>query len=127
DFQHPFFRSFKARLWLANLVVSLLIQVGFGLIVAPFLHGFLITLLPQPMVLAGAFFAPFIATQFVLIWVTIWAPLEKHVIDRRMRALGISPEHLAAGCRVGISDPDKNSFKKLSLVEEDIGMMWLEA
>jgi hypothetical protein len=127
NFRKPFFRGFKGRLWLANLITGLLIQTGFALVTAPFLHGFLVDLLPPQIAVAVAFFGPFVVMQLIFIWLTIWAPLEKFVINRRMRALGISPEHIAAGWHVGISNPDKSSFRKLSLVEEDIGMLWLEA
>jgi len=71
-------------------------------------------------------FGTFIVMQFLLMmWLQIWAPLEKRVIAARMAALGITPEQMQGGIPIGISDPTKSSFRKMTLVEEDIGVLWV--
>jgi hypothetical protein len=67
----------------------------------------------------------FVLVQFLTIWVNIWKPLEKSIVKRRMAACGVSDADIESGICIGISDPAKSSFKKMTMVEEDIGMLWL--
>jgi hypothetical protein len=62
--------------------------------------------------------------QFLTVWFNIWQPLEKSIIPGRLLARGISQEYLDRGLFIGISDPAKSSFKKMTMVEEDVGMLW---
>ena len=125
DFQRPFFKNFGVKLWTANLIMMLLLAGGIGLIAAPAVARMLSGLLPQTVLFPISFFAPFIAAQLLLIWFTIWAPLEIQVIRRRLKAMGLSDQQLAGGMYVGISDPGKASLRKFGLIEEDFGMLWL--
>jgi len=125
DFQRPFFKNFGVKLWTANLIMMLLLAGGIALIAAPAVARMLSGFLPQTVLFPISFFGPFIAAQFLLIWFTIWAPLEIQVIRRRLKAMGLSDQQLAGGMYVGISDPGKTSLRKFGLIEEDLGMLWL--
>jgi hypothetical protein len=126
DFSRPFFASLKVKLYMANLVVGLFLALGPALLLA----GFAIPVLRgQGLSPTLSFIIPlaagFIITQFLLVYLQIWSPLEKRVVFRRLAALGITPEQMASGTPVGISDPTKSSFRKMTLVEDDIGMLWI--
>ncbi len=126
DFSRPFFSSLKTKLYLANLFVILLIAVGVAQLVTAVVMPILQRLgVSSTMSFFLPMFGTFIVIQFVLMmWLQIWAPLEKRVIDRRMAAMGVTPEQIQAAMYVGISDPTKSSFRKMTTVEDDIGMMW---
>ena len=126
DFSKPFFKTFGGKLWVANLIVGLLVQTGFALIMAPTMLAVLRSVLPDSFLWLGAFFIPFLFAQLLLIWLTMWAPLETGVIAKRLAAKGVGPDLLARGHFVGVSDPSKSSLKKMTLVEEDLGMLWVE-
>jgi hypothetical protein len=126
DFSRPFFRTFGGKLWVANLITGLLLQTAFALMLAPVAMAVLTHVLPARFLWLPSFLGGFFLAQLVLIWLTIWAPLETSVIARRMAAKGIGPELLARGQYVGISDPSRSSLKKMTLVEEDMGMLWIE-
>ena len=126
DFTKPFFRTFGGKLWVANLLVGLLVQTGFALIMAPTMIAVLRPVLPESFLWLGAFFLPFLFAQLLFIWLTIWAPLETNVIAKRMAAKGVGPDLLSRGHFIGVSDPAKSSLKKMTLVEEDMGMLWVE-
>jgi hypothetical protein len=72
-----------------------------------------------------SFFGPFILLQFFSTWLSLWSGVMRSLTTRRLTHLGIPPAALFAGVYVGTSDPSKNSFRKLSLVEEDLGVLWL--
>src|SRR3954470_3171494 len=85
NFRKPIFAGFKKRLWIANLLTGLFLQGGFAFIVGSFIQPLLARagMSGVPLTILG-FFLPFIVAQFVLIFVTIWAPLERSVIRRRL-------------------------------------------
>ena len=125
DFSRPVFPAFKRKLWTANIFVPFLVLVGVALcvsaIVEPILRGAgLSSLVSFLAPLAGTFFL----LQFVLIWFSIWVPLERKLICRRLAACGVSPQQIQSGICVGISDPAKSSFKRMSMAEDDLGMLW---
>ncbi|MHC4441121.1 MAG: hypothetical protein ACYTF1_15850 [Planctomycetota bacterium] len=126
DFSRPFFRSLKAKLYVANIVVSLFIVLGLALFVSVFIRPILLAAGISPLYsfMIPAFGAFFIL-NFVLMWFQIWAPLEKKVIARRLGALGIPLQYIQTGTYIGVSDPTKSSFKKMTLVEDDCGMLWV--
>jgi hypothetical protein len=64
--------------------------------------------------------------QIVLVWVLIWAPLEKGIIRKRLAAKSITAAQLSTGVFIGLSDPAKSSLKKFTCVEEDMGMLWFD-
>jgi hypothetical protein len=63
--------------------------------------------------------------QIAQMWILIWGPLEKRFIVKRMAALGITPQQLAGAFLVGLSNPQRSSFKKFGTVEEDVGALWV--
>jgi hypothetical protein len=125
NFNAPFYKGFGPKLWMSNLLVGLLLQIGFAFLLVPVLYPLILRVLPPQIAILASMFVPFIAAQFLLIWITIWGPLAKLVIRRRMLGRGIPPEQLAHGRPVGLSNPDRSSLRKLGLVEEDFGMMWI--
>ena len=58
-------------------------------------------------------------------WFSVWAPLEKSMVKKRLAVLGVPAAWIKRGIPMGISNPAKSSYKKLTLVEEDIGMLWV--
>jgi hypothetical protein len=67
----------------------------------------------------------FILVQLLSIFIDIWQPLGKSTVKRRLTAHGVPDEELANGMCIGISDPAKSSLKKMTMVEEDVGLFWL--
>jgi hypothetical protein len=126
DFSRPFFRTFKSRLYFAHLLVTLLLGLGIALLLGAFLTPML---LGAGLSLTVSFILPLfvivIMMQLLVIWVQIWCPLETRVIARRLAAMGITPEQMRSGIHIGISDPARSSFRKLTLIEDDIGMLWI--
>lgn len=126
DFARPYFKSYGPKLWVANLIVGLLLQTGFAFVTAPTLMVGLAPLVPGSFLWIVSFFVPFMLAQLLLIWFTIWAPLEAGIITKRAAAKGIGPELLRTAHYVGISNPSNSSLKKLTVVEEDMGLLWIE-
>jgi hypothetical protein len=128
DFSRPVWDQAKVRMYLANIFVPLLFMVGVGLILSVVLTPVLLTL---GMSGSLARMLPVLACigvmQIVLVWVLVWAPLEKRLIRKRLAAKGITEAQLSTGLLIGLSDPAKSSLKKLTCIEEDIGMLWFDA
>lgn len=126
DFTRPFFGAYKAKLYLAKIVVPTLVLIGLALMLGAFLGPVL-----QGFGLHGqiSFFLPLILTivpiQIAQMWVNIWSPMAKKLIGKRLAARGIPPVRMATALLVGISNPLKSSFKKMTLVEEDVGALWI--
>jgi hypothetical protein len=123
-YNRPIFSGVKKRLWLANIIVGLFLQGGFALLVGVPLVAMLVQVLPEMIAVPLSFFTPFFAAQVAMIWVTVWGPVERIVIDRRLAALGVPAAALAEGVYVGLSDPGRSSFRKFTTVEDDVGMLW---
>lgn len=127
NFNKPFFASFKKKLYLINISVGLGLSLAIGFFVSvpitPILihHG-----LPEPLPLIIPILASLICVQLIMVWFNIWTPLNRAVVRKRAIALGIDPGSLAKGFLVGVSDPGTSSFKKLTLVEDDVGVLWIE-
>jgi hypothetical protein len=124
-FDQPFMTTFPWKLWVLNLAVGLLLQSGFSIVCAPGLVQALAGALPPVVLLPVAFFGPFLLAQFVLIWLQLFAPLEKSLISRRLVALGCAPESHLGGIFIGTSDASRSSFKRFPIVEQDMGMLWI--
>jgi hypothetical protein len=128
DLSRPFVPAFKTRVWLAQTIVPMPAMLGLGL---------LLSLVVTPRLQAAglefmlAYMIPVLAvvilSQVVLVWFQLWTPVERALIRGRLRAMGIGQEDLARGRLIGISDPDVSSFKKLGIVEDDLGMLWITA
>ena len=123
--RRPFLPRFKAKQWIGNLLVGLLVQSGLALMMAPALMAVLMPLLPTSIAGMVSFFGPFILLQFFSTWLQLWPGVMRSLTTARLVHLGIPAETLATGVYVGTSDPSKNSFRKMSLVEEDLGVLWL--
>jgi hypothetical protein len=127
DFQKSFLRAYKGKLYLAKIVVPVLIAVGIGLLlsvpISPLLQGFGLDLqLAYLLPVLGVV----VILQIVQLMVFIWTPLTRKLITKRLIARGVSLEQLqAATAYVGISDPTRSSFKKLTIVEDDMGALWI--
>ena len=126
NFQKPFFNSYKGKLYLAKIIVPVLVSLGLAFILGAFLepiltgfglHGQITFLLPL--------FAGLIPLQIAQMWINIWAPVTRRLIAKRLAARGILPAQLQTALLTGISDPLRSSFKKLTLVEDDIGALWI--
>lgn len=126
NFNKPIWGALKVKMYIANIVVPVLAMLGVGFFATAFLRpvltsfgitGALANMLPLIAVL--------VLLQIAMLWVLIWAPLERRVITRRLMAQGITPAQLKEAVLVGISNPARSSFKKFGAVEEDIGAMWV--
>lgn len=127
NFAKPFYTVFGIKIWISNLLVSLLWQAGVAFIAAPALIPLVGKVLPGQLAVMVGFFTPFVLGQFVLIWLDIWAPLQRIAPARRLRGRGLTDAHLASGRFIGTSDPTRTSFRRLGWVEQDLGMLWIGA
>jgi hypothetical protein len=128
EFTRPYTPRLGLKLWPMNLVVHLLLAIGFTLIIAPPLITLFWKALPPAVALPAGFFLPFIAMQLFTAWLQIWAPLEVRMVRRRMRAIGIPSERIATGVPVGTSAHRPKLRKLFSMsVEDDVGMLWFDA
>ena len=126
NFQHPVWIGVKGKLYLANIVVLTGIALGLGFGLTPVLSPLLAALgLSGQMAFLVPVMAMVVIFQIVRVFILIWAPLEKRLITRRLQARGITPAQLQTALMVGISNPLRSSFKKLTMVEEDIGALWV--
>lgn len=125
-FQKPFLPAYKGKLYLAKIIVPVLIGLGLGGLlsvpVAPLLRA--LGLDPQLAYMLPVL-AVIVILQIVQMVVSIWTPLTKRLITKRLTARGVSTEQLQAAAYVGISDPTRSSFKKLTIVEDDMGALWI--
>jgi hypothetical protein len=128
NFRQPVWDALKAKLYLANIFVPLLPALGFGLALSAILSPVLTALGLGPAA-AGLLpvFVMVAVLQIAQIWVQIWAPLERRVIQRRLQARDVSVEQLRGAALVGTSNPQRSSFRKLGMIEEDVGALWIGA
>jgi len=129
NFSKPVWHEVKVKKYFANIIFPTLVMLGIG-----FTSSAIFTPMATQMGLPGQmgfmvpFFAAFALSQCVLIWVLVWAPLEKRVIEKRLAALGITPEQLSGGFYTGLSNPEvKGAGKRWYSIEEDMGMLWFTA
>jgi len=126
NFQRPVWSGVKGKLYLANVAVGTGIALGLGFGVTPLLSPVLAAVgLSGQMAFLVPVMAMVVILQIVRVFVLIWAPLEKRLIAKRLQARGITPAQLQTALLVGISNPLRSSFKKLTQVEEDIGALWV--
>jgi hypothetical protein len=125
DFSKPVFKAFGVKLWVTNLLVGLFVPMGLAFMAMPMLYPALLNVLPDQIALMVSMFGPFVATQLFMVWFVLWAPLPPILVGRRLRARGIADEQLASGRVVGTSDPNRNSLKKLGMIEQDVGVLWI--
>jgi hypothetical protein len=102
------------------------LQGGVAFMLVPILYPLLLRLSIAPQIaIMAALFVPLIAAQFVMVWINVWGPLEPIVIRRRMRGRGLPDAAVATGRIIGTSDPSRSSVRRLSLVEDDFGVLWI--
>ena len=127
DFRRPFIRTHGRKLWFADVSVKLLLTLGFTLMTGPTLSILLWQVMAPELAHLTAFFGLFVIAQLFLIWFQIWVPLDRILIVRRMRALGIPAERIATGLPIGTSNLDKKVRRWFRVVvEDDMGMMWFD-
>ncbi|MCD4846994.1 MAG: hypothetical protein K8R76_02250 [Candidatus Aegiribacteria sp.] len=127
DFSRPFFAGFKKKLYFIHIVVAFGLSLSVGLFVSVPVSPILARLgLPEPLPFIAPLLISLIIVQLILVWVNIWTPLDRIIVRKRAAALEIDTISLEKGIFVGISDPDKSSFKKLTLVEDDVGVLRIE-
>ena len=126
DFSKPVWRGLKTKIYFANIVVPLGWAMGLGFLAAGFLGPLLTRAgLNRGLAIMGPVMAMIFILQIAQLWILVWGPLETRIIQKRSAALGIAPEQLQTAFLVGLSDPSKSSLRKLGLVEEDVGALWV--
>ncbi len=126
NFHKSFWNSFKKKLYVMHIIVTLLIVMGAAAFVSMVTTPILTAIgLSWTISFIIPLLGTFVLVQFLTIWVNIWQPLERSMPKRRLAACRVSDADIEKGICIGISDPSKSSFKKLTMVEEDIGMLWL--
>jgi hypothetical protein len=128
DFSRPVWRAVKVRVYIANIIVLTLFMVGGGFIAAGLLVPLLVGLgLSRGVAFVACLFGSMFVLQIAAVWILLWAPLERRLISKRLAARGITPQQMAEGVLVGLSDPSKSSLRKFAAIEEDVGMLWVDA
>lgn len=126
NFSGPVWRGLKVKIYFANILVPLGFALGLGFLLVGLLGPLLIAAgLNRGLATIGPVMAMIFVLQVAQLWILIWGPLEKRIIHKRTAALGITPEQLTGAFLVGLSNPAKSSMKKLGLVEEDVGALWV--
>jgi len=126
DFRRPVWSNFKTRLFIANILVPMPVMLGICGWVATVGSPQLIRLgMATETALLVLFFVPFVLLQLLSTWLSIWTPLMIRLVRSRLQALGVEPASIEQGIFLGISDPAKKSSRKLGLIEDDVGMLWI--
>ena len=126
NYRHPVWNSVKAKTYLFNIFVAVGISLGLGFFASAFFSPFLRQLgLPRSQADLLPVFASLIGFQLLRLWVLMWAPAEKLMIQRRLRTMDVAPEHLKAAMLVGISNPASGLVKRFGAIEEDMGALWV--
>jgi len=127
NFQRQVWSGAKDKIYVANILVPVIFMIGAGLLLAAFLTPVLEqTGLSKDAAWLTPIIGSVVVLQLTLVWVNLWAPLENRLITKRLAAQGVTPEQMQLGSFVGLSDPTRSSMKKLTLVEDDVGMLWLD-
>jgi hypothetical protein len=119
--------SFRARLYIVNIIVGTALLLGLGglgaalggVFVAGTLH------LSRQLSFMIPFLLIFIPGQLFFSWFVLWNPLISSLTRKRLTAKGLSTDEIQEGIHAGLSDPEVSSMKKFSMIEDDIGMLWL--
>jgi hypothetical protein len=127
NFRRPFWNSMKVKLYITNIFVLFFFDIGVGFLLSVFVTPLLMALgLPLIIALAIPILGAVLFVGLLTSFVAIWTPLDRPMISQRLEVLGIPRHDLENGILAGISDPAKSSFKKFTMVEEDVGMLWLK-
>jgi hypothetical protein len=126
EFTRPVWSRFKTRLFIVNIFVPLVVMFGLSGFIAAISTVLLASAgIANPTASVLLFFGPFILLQLTFVWLSVWTPLILRLARSRLLAIGIEPARLQEGTFLGISDPAKKSSRKMGLIEEDIGMLWI--
>jgi hypothetical protein len=125
DFRRPFFARYRMKGWSCKLVAEGLFEFAFAFVCAPTIMALMSRVTVPDILHPFALMAPLLIGIIGFSWFQLMAPVERNLIGDRLRALGITPDQSRTGWLMGISNPDRNSFKKFPLVEEDMGMLWI--
>lgn len=126
SYQRPVWHGAKVRKYFVNIIVTVLLGLGLGFMLAAFVRPMLLmtgldpglaAMLPV-MVMLGCI-------QMVQLWMLIWSPMERRLIVNRLAALGIQPAQLPGAFLVGLSDPASGFTKRFASIEEDVGALWV--
>ncbi len=127
NFNHPVWANMKLKKYFLNIFVTVGLSVGPGLILAGILGP----------ILAGAFGLPvaqasllpmlgfIVLFQVFQLWILIWTPVYRRMIQKRLAAMGITKEQLQQGILAGLSDPASGRGKRFAAIEEDMGALWV--
>lgn len=127
NFKRPFWNNTKVKLYITNIFVLFFFDIGIGFSLSVFITPLLKAIgLPFTIALAIPILGAVLGVGLLTSFVAIWTPLDRPMISQRLQALGIPEEDLEIGMLAGISDPAKSSFRKFTMVEEDVGMLWLK-
>ena len=126
NYRNPVWISVKSKIYLFNIFVAVGISLGLGFMTSALLSPFLSQFgLPRSQADLLPVLAILIGFQLLRLWVLMWAPVEKLMIQRRLRTMGIAPEQLKPAMLVGISNPASGFVKRFGAIEEDMGALWV--
>lgn len=126
NLQRPAWVAAKRKLYFVNIVVTVLLALGLGFILAAFVTPVLVALgLDKGLALMGPVMLMVAAVQVVELWVLIWMPVETYIIRKRLAVLGLTTEHLQTAVLVGLSNPASTYSKRFGRIEEDVGALWI--
>ena len=125
NYRRPVWKAAKVKLYFVNIAVVLLLALGLGFACAAFLGSALMLLgLEARLALLLPVMFMIAAVQMVLLWVLIWAPLERRIIRKRLREMGVSHAEIDSAMLVGLSNPTTSLAGCFGAIEEDVGGLW---
>ena len=126
NYRQPVWHAVKARQFLANIIVTVLLALGIGFALSAFLAPVLTALgLDAGMANMLPVIVMVVGVQIVQLWVLMWSPVERRLITKRLTAMGITPAQLQSAALVGLSNPASGLVKRFGAIEEDVGAMWV--
>ena len=126
SFKRSLWRVAKVKLYFANIIVIVLLALGLGFLCAAFLGPVLVLLgLDAGLARLLPVMVMVVLVQTASLWVLIWSPLERRIIRKRLRAMGVSRAELDSAALVGLSDPASGLARRFGMIEEDLGGLWL--
>jgi hypothetical protein len=124
--QRPAWAAAKRKLYFVNIVVTVLLALGLGFILAAFATPLLVALgLDKGLAFMVPVMLMVAAVQMVELWVLIWMPVETYIIRKRLAVSGVTPEQLQTATLVGLSNPASTFAKRFGRIEEDVGALWI--
>ncbi len=127
NFRQPVWGEVKTRKFIANIIVTVLLALGTGFVLAALLAPVLTALGLDPgMANLLPVLVMVVGVQIVQLWVLVWSPVEKRIITKRLAALGITPAQWQSAALVGLSNPASGLAKRFGAIEEDVGALWVE-